>query len=273
MRKLKRLLAYCMVLFWIGTGTIACSFQDELQNTDTAQSADTTQNVSISGTQIDPDKLPDYSGSPYIEINDNVPDFPEEDYNTKAFEVYSSLDNLGRCGAAYANIDRSLMPAEKRGNISEIKPTGWHHSEYDFIDGKSLYNRCHLIAYQLTAENANERNLITGTRYMNVEGMLPFENKVGDYIRETDNHVLYRVTPIFAGDDLVARGVQMEAESVEDSGKEIRFNVFCYNVQPGVSIDYGSGANWEDDNSTVPAVEETTGTETWPAYSHFYRYY
>ena len=153
------------------------------------------------------------------------------------------MDSLGRCGAAEANVGQDLMPTEKRGNIGSVKPTGWHTSKYDFIDGQNLYNRCHLIGYQLAAENANKQNLITGTRYLNVTGMLPFENMVADYVKETDNHVLYRVTPIFDGTDLVARGVLMEAWSVEDNGEGICFNVYCYNVQPGVEIDYATGDN------------------------------
>ena len=160
---------------------------------------------------------------------------------TSSFETYSDLDALGRCGVAYANIDQDLMPTEERGNISDVKPSGWQSVEYEGIDGGYLYNRCHLIGFQLTAENANEKNLIIGTRYLNVKGMLPFENMVADYIKETGNHVLYCVTPIFEGDNLVASGVQMEARSVEDNGEGILFNVYCYNVQPGITIDYATG--------------------------------
>ena len=182
-----------------------------------------------------------YDGSPYVEVNNNIPDFPASDYTTTSFERYGKLDKLGRCTTAYANIGRDLMPTEKRGDISQIKPSGWHSVRYDCVEGKSLYNRCHLIGYQLTAENANEQNLITGTRYLNTEGMLPFENMVADYIKETGNHVLYRVTPIYNGDNLVADGVQMEARSVEDDGEGITYHVYCYNVQPGVGIDYATG--------------------------------
>lgn len=185
--------------------------------------------------------LPAYSGEAYVELNDNVPSFSKKDMTTKAFEKYSELDDLGRCGVAYANVCRETMPTEERGNIGMIKPSGWQTVKYDNVDGKYLYNRCHLIGYQLTAENANEKNLITGTRYLNIEGMLPFENMVADYIDETDNHVLYRVTPIFRGYNLLASGVQMEAYSVEDKGKGVSFNVYCYNVQPGVTIDYTNG--------------------------------
>lgn len=185
--------------------------------------------------------IPEYSGEPYIVINENEPDFSAEDMSEESFENYSELDGLGRCRAAYANIGQDLMPTEKRGNISQVKPSGWKSVQYDFVDGKSLYNRCHLIGFQLAGENANECNLITGTRYMNVIGMLPFENMIADYVKETDNHVLYRVTPVYEGDNLVAEGVQMEAKSVEDDGEGVLFNVFCYNVQPGVAIDYATG--------------------------------
>lgn len=187
--------------------------------------------------------LPSYTGEAYAVINDNVPQLPKEDFNETSFETYSDLDALGRCGTAYANIGRDLMPKEERGSIGNVKPSGWQTAKYDIVDGKYLYNRCHLIGYQLTAENANEKNLITGTRYMNVDGMLPFENLVADYIKETDNHVLYRVTPFFEGDNLVASGVLMEAESVEDGGEGVEFNVFVFNVQPGILINYADGSS------------------------------
>ena len=188
------------------------------------------------------DDIPEYSGDAYVVLNDNVPDFPEADKgSTTAFEDYSPLDGLGRCGPAYANVCLETMPTEKRGNIGQVKPSGWKTAKYDCVDGKYLYNRCHLIGYQLTAENANDRNLITGTRYMNVVGMLPFENLVADFVKETEYHVLYRVTPIFCEDELVARGVQMEALSVEDGGEGVCYNVYVYNVQPGVVISYADG--------------------------------
>ena len=191
------------------------------------------------------DNIPAFSGEPYVVIDDNQPSFTASELTTSSFESYAPLDSLGRCGVAYACISTDLMPAdgEKRGSISEIKPSGWVTAKYDFVDGKYLYNRCHLIGYQLSGENANEQNLITGTRYLNVEGMLPFENMVADYVQETGNHVLYRVTPIFQGTELVARGVQMEAESVEDQGEGICFNVYVYNDQPGITIDYATGAS------------------------------
>lgn len=190
------------------------------------------------------DAIPAYSGSAYVVINNNIPFFEETEYTTQSFEQYSELDALGRCGVAYANVSRELMPTEERGAIGSIKPSGWKQAKYEGIIDSSpayLYNRCHLIAYCLTAENANEKNLITGTRYMNVEGMLPFEEQVAKYLDANDNHVLYRVTPIFEGENLVASGVLMEAYSVEDQGAGVSFCIYCYNVQPGIVIDYRTG--------------------------------
>lgn len=192
---------------------------------------------------VDLAAIPAYSGEPYAIVNGNIPYFIASDLTSESFEYYSDLDNLGRCGTAYASVGTDLMPTEKRGSISKVKPSGWQISKYDFVDGKYLYNRCHLIGYQLTAENANEKNLITGTRYLNVDGMLPFENLVADYVKETENHVLYRVTPVFEGDNLVASGVLMEAESVEDEGDGVEYCVYVYNVQPGVVINYATGEN------------------------------
>lgn len=190
------------------------------------------------------ENIPEYSGSPYIEINNNIPSFDENDYTTKPFETYSDLDSLGRCGIAYANICKEVMPSknEQRESISKVKPSGWKNAVYDIVDGNYLYNRCHLIGYQLAGENANEKNLITGTRYMNVDGMLPFENEVANYIEEhSNNHVLYRVIPIFEYENLVASGVQIEAYSVEDNGSGVCFNVYVYNIQPGIVINYSTG--------------------------------
>ena len=194
-----------------------------------------------SQTKISVQDIPEYQGKAYIVLNDNIPYFADEDYATESFEQYSDLDSLGRCGVAFANVSKETMPTEKRSSIGQVKPSGWKTVKYDIIDGKYLYNRCHLIGYQLTAENANEKNLITGTRYMNTTGMLPFENQVADYIKETGNHVLYRVTPVFEGENLVASGVIMEAGSIEDQGLDIEFNVFVYNVQPGITINYKNG--------------------------------
>lgn len=205
--------------------------------------------TSVENTIVSLDDIPEYSGSPYVAINDNQPSFTEDDYTTEAFEEYAKLDYLGRCGVTFACVGVEIMPTEKRGDIGMVKPTGWVTSKYDFVDGRYLYNRCHLIGHQLTGENANTSNLITGTRYMNTQGMLPFENMIADYVKETENHVLYRVTPIFDGENLVANGVQMEAWSVEDDGDGICFNVYCYNVQPGVRIDYATGKNWLDEEA------------------------
>lgn len=201
----------------------------------------------VSGQTNLPD-IPDYTGEPYTVVNDNLPGFTESDCSEEPFEHYSQLDALGRCGVAFANICRETMPTEERGPIGQVKPSGWHTVKYDIVDGHYLYNRCHLIGYQLSAENANEKNLITGTRYLNTEGMLPFENQVADYVKETDNHVLYRVTPVFSGDNLVADGVFMEAWSVEDEGAGVCFHVFVYNVQPGIGIDFATGESWLEDD-------------------------
>ncbi|MGI6028602.1 MAG: DNA/RNA non-specific endonuclease [Candidatus Heteroscillospira sp.] len=191
--------------------------------------------------------VPEYSGEAWAPLNGNVPEFTEEELTAESYELYGRLDHLGRCGTAMASVGLDLMPTEPRGEIGSVKPTGWHSVKHDFVDGKSLYNRCHLIGFQLTGENANELNLITGTRYLNVEGMLPFENMIADYVKETGNHVLYRVTPVFSEDELVARGVQLEAMSVEDKGEGVSFNVYCYNVQPGVILDYATGESSMDE--------------------------
>ena len=220
----------------------------------TAQSASDYVNYDLSN-------IPDYDGKAYVEINGNVPEFSKSEKTySESFEEYGKLDSLGRCTYAVSCIGKDLMPTEKRGLIGSVKPSGWHISKYDFVDGKYLYNRCHLIGYQLTAENANERNLITGTRYLNVEGMLPFENDVADYIEITNNHVYYKVTPIFQGNNLVANGVQMQAYSVEDNGQGVSFNVYCYNVQPGVAIDYATGDNQAVASSSA-SVTSTSSDE------------
>lgn len=205
------------------------------------------------------DAIPAYDGKAYVAVNNNEPFFTDSDMTTTAFENYSDLDSLGRCGVAYANICKEIMPTEKRGKIGMIKPSGWHTVKYDVIKDRYLYNRCHLIGYQLAGENANPKNLITGTRYLNVEGMLPFENLVADYVNNTGNHVLYRVTPMFSGSNLVANGVLIEAKSVEDNGGGILFNVYCYNVQPGVGINYENGDSWLD--GTTPQ-EQSAQTDT-----------
>ena len=202
--------------------------------------------------------FPEYNGRGYVEINGNVPYFDSDEIKRESFEYYSRLDSLGRCQAAFACLGRDLMPKAKRGDISSVKPTGWHSVKYDFVESKSLYNRSHLIGWQLAGEDANEKNLITGTRYMNATTMVPFENLVADYIKETDNHVMYRVTPFFDGDNLVADGVLMEALSVEDDGDGVCFNVYCYNVQPGVVIDYATGESREDRSGNADAAVKKT---------------
>lgn len=208
------------------------------------------------------DAIPEYDGKAYVAVNNNEPFFTDSDMTTTAFENYSDLDSLGRCGVAYANICKDIMPTEERGKIGMIKPSGWHTVKYDVIKDRYLYNRCHLIGYQLAGENANPKNLITGTRYLNVEGMLPFENLVADYVNNTGNHVLYRVTPMFSGSNLVANGVLIEAKSVEDNGGGILFNVYCYNVQPGVGINYENGDSWLDGTTgSASSGSDTSATE------------
>ena len=213
------------------------------------------QSEGYAAASYDAEELPEYDGRPYVELNGNQPMFKEEDLQEYSYEDYAPLDRLGRCQAAAANIGPDLMPQEERESIGQIRPSGWHTVKYDVVDGNYLYNRCHLIGYQLTGENANERNLITGTRYMNTTGMMPFENRTADYIEETGNHVLYRVTPVFDGDNLLADGVVMEAESVEDGGAGLRFCVYVYNVQPGVAIDYRNGDSWLDADTALPEQE------------------
>lgn len=231
------------------------------------------QKLEPAGTPFTLSLVPDYSGSAYVAVNGNVPYFTANDLTTTSFESYSPLDSLGRCGVAYACVGQDIMPTEDRESIGQVKPTGWHTVKYDCVDGKYLYNRCHLLGYQLTGENVNEENLITGTRYLNIEGMLPFENMVADYLQETDNHVLYRVTPIFEGSNLLASGVLMEGYSVEDTGGDICFCVYAYNVQPGITIDYASGDSYlttggstgiEESSEPVVSqpVEENVGTGT-----------
>ena len=202
------------------------------------------------------ENIPEYSGEPYVILGDNKPLFTE--IPSESTEEYGELDALNRCTYTFAVISQDLMPTEERGNIGQVKPTGWVTAKYDFVDGKYLYNRCHLIGFQLTGENANERNLITGTRYMNVEGMLPFENMVADYIKETGNHVAYRVIPVFDGNNLVASGVTMEAWSVEDQGAGICFYVYVYNVQPGVEIDYATGESQLADPMEITGEDNQT---------------
>lgn len=296
------LLLICSLFLSILSGCdlsdIDTGYQNTLEETDQTQVYDSasvtgdTEDTDISDaaermelwTDVsyeDPDRadsvedVPEYEGQIYVVINENQPGFTEEELNnTESYESYSNLDDLGRCGVAEACIGQDIMPTEKRGAIGQVKPTGWHTVKYDSVDGLYLYNRCHLIAYELAAENANEKNLITGTRYMNVEGMLPFENMVTDFVKETDFHVLYRVTPVFEGENLVASGVQMEARSIEDDGEGICFHVYVYNVQPYVAIDYATGDSWETDEAyeiadTVDSEPESTSADTSPSESSY----
>lgn len=227
------------------------------------KSGETEQVINIGG-------IPAYFGEAYTVINNNVPFFSDDELSTESYEYYSELDALGRCGVCVASIGQDIMPTEERGQIGSVKPSGWHLVKYPgIVQGNYLYNRCHLIGFQLTGENANAKNLITGTRYMNVQGMQPFENMVADYVKETGNHVMYRVTPIFTGDNLVADGVLIEAESVEDSGNGILFHVFCYNVQPGITIDYATGDSSEGgdlvaEKEAAPVKENTLILEQTP---------
>lgn len=238
------------------SGLISCSATDISYNNIGQSVEDLNYNNSNTDTSnITIDNIPVYSGEDYIIINNNIPNFSSSDLTTNSFEEYSPLDSLGRCGVAFANIGTDIMPTEKRESISSVKPSGWQSVKYDIVEGKYLYNRSHLIGYQLTAENANDRNLITGTRYFNATLMLPYENMVADYIKETNNHVLYRVTPVYEGNNLIATGVQIEAKSVEDNGEGIEFNVFIYNVQPGITIDYATGNSYLSD-------EEPTNNES-----------
>lgn len=254
---LRRITAFLLIFFIVGSvpGLSGCSSKKAGNSGAAASVSAQTDMASFA-----------YDGKPYVVINDNDPDFTDADMTTTSFESYGELDGLGRCTTAFANIGKDLMPAEKRGSIGEVKPTGWQTAKYDNVDGKYLYNRCHLIGYQLTGENANAKNLITGTRYLNVDGMLPFENMVADYINETGNHVLYRVTPVFYGDNLVASGVHMEAESVEDNGDGILFNVYCFNAQPGIAIDYATGNSHADDSvaeSGSQTVSDSANVQTY----------
>ena len=217
---------------------------------------------STENTPISLSSIPAYSGSPYVTLNGGTPTFSKAELKTQSYEYYSNLDKLERCGVVHACIGRDIMPTEERGSIGMVKPAGWHTVKYDCVDGKYLYNRCHLIGFQLTGENANTKNLITGTRYMNVNGMLPFENMVADYVKETGNHVMYRVTPIYKGNNLLANGLQMEGYSVEDDGEGICFNVFVYNVQPQITIDYATGESYYSGNNNIDVPDKDTNTNS-----------
>ena len=251
MRVTKKLYAL-LIAGMMAVSLAGCQSTGNSSNGDNAQSEQSSKGSSNSSTKsVSSDNIPDFSGNMTVVVDNNNPDFTSKDLKAKSFESYSKLDSEGRCQVAEACVGKDIMPKGKREAIGMVKPTGWHTVKYNNVDGKYLYNRCHLIAYQLTGENANNKNLITGTRSFNVDGMLPYEEMVGDYVRETGNHVLYRVTPVFDGDDLVAKGVQMEAMSVEDKGEDIKFNVFVYNVQDGVKIDYETGESKADSSVEV----------------------
>lgn len=252
MQKVSALISLCIASMLSLSLLVGCDNQDELSYVENTTQSNVQASPAIvefneelaneKTTSFDLQDVPAFSGSPYVVLNDNIPQFSDEDKQRSTFEEYSPLDSLGRPGVAFALVGKDTMPTEERGSIGDVRPAGWHTVRYNtVIEGNYLYNRCHLVGYQLSGENANERNLITGTRYLNTEGMLPFENSVADYIDNTNNHVLYRVTPIYDGSNLVASGVQMEAYSIEDAGEGIAFNVYCYNVQPSIEIDYATG--------------------------------
>lgn len=263
--KIKRLCAALLVLLALCTALCGCSFLDSItgRNDDGGSGGNDKESTQTAGGYASVEGIPDYAGKPYTVLDDNQPRFTAEEKTTTSFEQYADLDSLGRCGVTFACIGKDLMPTEDRGEISKVYPTGWEQNKYDsaLVEGGWIYNRCHLIGFQLTGENANEKNLISGTRYLNIEGMLPFENMVADYIKETGNHVMYRVTPMFAGNNLLASGVRMEAWSVEDDGEGICFHVFAYNVQPGITIDYVTGENWLNTEKKDPPTSDTAQTE------------
>ena len=273
MKRLTSLLALLLVLCLCLSGCDAFSSlwekekaPSDFEETDKASSdfeeSDRNTNTVVGFASVE--GIPDYSGKPYVVLNDNKPDFKIAEITDTSYEFYSELDFLARCGYTMACIGKDLMPTEDRESISSVKPSGWVNVKYDteLVDGGYIYNRCHLIGFQLTGENANKQNLITGTRYMNVDGMLPFENMVADYVRETENHVMYRVTPIFVGNNLLASGVRLEAYSVEDNGEGVCFHVFVYNVQPGITINYATGENWLSGEKLPEDTEAQTGGGT-----------
>lgn len=251
MKLIKRVYALLLAVV-LSASLLGCQMEES------GQQVSENQNKTSTEKSVSSDNIPDYSGKMTVVVDENQPDFTSKDLTKKSYESYSNLDSEGRCQTAQACVGKDIMPNEERGAIGMVKPSGWHTVKYSNVDGKYLYNRCHLIAYQLTGENANRKNLITGTRSFNVDGMLPYEEMVGNYVRETGNHVLYRVTPVFEEDNLVAKGVEMEAMSVEDKGEDLKFHVFVYNVQDGIRIDYETGESRKD--SSV-AVSETNAAE------------
>ena len=258
---MKRLCAGVMALLML-TSLFGCISLDSPSVTEQSTESAAESTIDTTASYDNVSDVPSYSGAPYVILNHNQPYFTEAEYTTTSFEEYGALDSLGRCTQAYACVGKDLMPTEERGSISSVKPTGWQSVKYDIVDGKYLYNRCHLIGWQLTAENANKENLITGTRYLNIEGMLDFENMIADYVKETNNHVLYRVTPHFVGNELVARGVVLEAYSVEDNGEGICFCVYSYNVQPGIVINYADGTSYLLGDAPADTAATTTAAMT-----------
>lgn len=258
MKLIKRLYALLLAVV-LSASLLGCQMEES------GQQVSENQNKTSTEKSVSSDDIPDYSGKMTVVVDENQPDFTSKDLTKKSYESYSNLDSEGRCQTAQACVGKDIMPKEERGAIGMVKPSGWHTVKYSNVDGKYLYNRCHLIAYQLTGENANRKNLITGTRSFNVDGMLPYEEMVGNYVRETGNHVLYRVTPVFEEDNLVAKGVEMEAMSVEDKGEDLKFHVFVYNVQDGIRIDYETGESRKDSSVTVSetnAAEEEKDQQT-----------
>lgn len=258
MKLTKRLYALLLAVV-LSASLLGCQMEESGQQVSENQQKTSTEK------SVSSDNIPDYSGKMTVVVDENQPDFTSKDLTKKSYESYSNLDSEGRCQTAQACVGKDIMPKEERGAIGMVKPSGWHTVKYSNVDGKYLYNRCHLIAYQLTGENANRKNLITGTRSFNVDGMLPYEEMVGNYVRETGNHVLYRVTPVFEEDNLVAKGVEMEAMSVEDKGEDLKFHVFVYNVQDGIRIDYETGESRKDSSVTVSetnAAEEEKDQQT-----------
>lgn len=244
MKLKKRIKLFLSSIILCIAGYVTYNYEEIRKYFEKYNSVNITENLKKPFVSYNKDQIPEYQKDDYIILNNNIPDFEDDDYSLDSFEFYSDLDSLGRCGVTVANISKDLMPTEERGSIGQIKPTGWQTVKYDIVDGKYLYNRCHLIGYQLTGENANPKNLITCTRYMNTNLMTQFENKVAEYIKRTNNHVLYRVTPLFENDNLLAKGVQIEAKSIEDD--EICFNVFIYNIQKGIKINYKTGESYLD---------------------------
>lgn len=274
MRKLSLfILALFMVSVLAACGHVETATELDLPGADgqmhssvTSSTGESTEVTNPSYSEsFDLNSIPVFSNSPFVILNNNVPTFTADEISTESYEYYSELDSLGRCGVCIASIGPDIMPTEERGEIGQVKPTGWHTVKYDIVDGKYLYNRCHLIGYQLTGENANRCNLITGTRYLNVTGMLPFENEVANYVKSSGNHVMYRVIPVYEGNNLVASGLTMEAYSVEDNGEGVQFYVYCYNEQPGVWIDHATGDSQlisEGSSTTSTGTETVTATST-----------